>query len=51
MLTTEYRRRAHSTCAYGHKCCDNDGRSHREVRRTARRTEKQAWKRELTITL
>lgn len=34
------------TCPYGYKCCDYDSRKHKEVRRTARRIEKQKWKRE-----
>jgi len=35
------------TCPYGYKCCDYDHRKHRQIRRTARRIEKQKWKREV----
>ena len=34
------------TCPYGYKCCDYDSRKHKQIRRTARRIEKQKWKRE-----
>lgn len=48
MLTKNYRK-THSGGPGGYKCtcCDSDGRKHAEVRRTARRVEKQAWKKEL----
>lgn len=36
----------HATCWYGYKCCDYDKRKHKQIRRTARRIEKQKWKRE-----
>ena len=43
MLTKEYRHAHHAACYAGYKCCDYDGREHKQVRRSARRTGKQAF--------
>jgi hypothetical protein len=43
MLLKSYRKSHRASCG-SYKCCDYDGRAHREVRRTARRVEKQDWR-------
>lgn len=46
LMTKSYRKSKRAECAYGHGCCDHDGRPHKQVRRTARRVENAAWKKE-----
>ena len=47
MLVNEFRKSHAVTCNAGYKCCDFDGRKHPQVRRSARRTAKQSFIREL----
>lgn len=44
LLVRQYRKTHDHTCKYGYKCCTEDNRKHKSLRRSARRTEKQAWK-------
>lgn len=45
MSTPSYRRTHTKECPYGHDCCTTDDRPSKLIRRTARRVEKQSWKR------
>lgn len=48
MLTKDHRKHiATGPGGFNCSCCDSDGRAHKKVRRTARRVEKQAWKKNL----